>query len=155
MKTVALLIFSIFSLQGTNPSLPFPAQQQENFDWITGEWVRTNDKSGITTTEIWKKETDSMYVGTGLATKNNETVFREDLRLLKKSGKWVYEVSGVNEETTNFILTAISEDSFTAINPENPFPKLISYRKESNRMIAEISDDSRKIIFEFKKTAQK
>lgn len=130
-------------------------QKTENFDWILGYWVRTNGKKDITTTETWKKTSEYSYEGIGLTVKNGETVFRENLRILKKKDDWVYEVTGVNEDTTNFVLSSISENSFKAVNPENPFPKEINYRAENGKLIAEISDDKKKIQFEFKKKDQK
>ncbi|WP_309562412.1 DUF6265 family protein [Christiangramia sp. SM2212] len=125
--------------------------QEDNFDWIIGEWVRINDKEGITTTEKWENSSDNMYSGIGLASKDGEIVFREDLRILKKNDTWIYEVTGVNSDTTNFLISSITSNSFTAINLDNPFPKEINYRAEEGRLIAEISDDENKIVFEFRK----
>ena len=131
------------------------AQETENFDWIMGEWIRINGKVGITTTEKWDKISDTVYFGVGMTKKDNQIIFRENLRLLKKNNNWVYEVTGVNEDTTNFILTSISDVSFKAMNPENPFPKKISYHAKNTNLIAEISDENKKITFEFEKKDQK
>ncbi|MCH4822675.1 DUF6265 family protein [Gramella lutea] len=147
------LIFSIANNKKEADLRQF--QETENFDWILGEWIRTNGKKELITTETWKKTSVNIYEGTGLSMKNGEKVFRENLRILKKKNDWVYEVTGVNADTTNFMLTSISEDSFTAVNPENPFPKEINYRAENGNLIAEISDDGKRIIFEFKRSDQK
>ena len=124
--------------------------QDENFEWLLGNWIRLNDENGIITTESWEKSSNGIYTGRGLAMKNNDTVFREDLRILKKNGNWIYEVTGVNADTTNFIIASVSYSSFTAVNPKNPFPKKINYHLENGRLIAEISDDDKRIVFEFK-----
>ena len=157
MRVCSVLILClIFSLDHHKSPDGFnELQETENFDWMLGDWTRVNDKKGITTTEKWEKTSGNIYIGTGLAAKNGETVFKENLRLLKKDGYWVYEVTGVNPDTTNFVLTSISEDSFSAVNPENPFPKEISYRLENGQMIAEISGDAKKIVFNFEKKVQK
>ncbi|HKJ49426.1 MAG TPA: DUF6265 family protein [Christiangramia sp.] len=70
-----------------------PAQETENFDWLVGNWIRTNGKKESTTTEVWEKSSGNLYIGTGLTKKNNEIVFRENLRLLKKGSNWIYEVT--------------------------------------------------------------
>lgn len=129
----------------------FQSGQETNFDWISGEWIRTNGKAGLITTESWEKISDDTYKGIGLTKKNGETVFREDLRLIKKEENWVYEVVGVNVDTTNFIVTSYSGNSFSAENQENPFPKQIEYSYNEEKLTAEISDENRKIVFEFRR----
>ncbi|SDS45779.1 hypothetical protein SAMN04488553_2302 [Gramella sp. MAR_2010_147] len=144
----------VFPLDSNTIEMDF-RQNPETFDWIIGDWIRTNGMHKLTTTEHWKKISSNLYEGTGVTKKNNETVFRENLRIIKKEEKWIYEVTGVNKETTNFLLTSISDNTFTAVNPENEFPKKISYRTEDKKLIAEISDDRKKEIFEFSKANQK
>lgn len=143
---ILLLIFTTYDCK---------AQETKNFDWMTGEWIRTNGSKGIITSEKWKKVSDTIYIGTGFTEKNAQIVFKENLRLLRNKNKWIYEVTGVNEDTTNFVLTEISDNSFIAINPENPFPKVISYHAKNGKLIAEISNDSKNIVFEFQKKDQK
>ena len=157
MKTYTFLILWLTFSIGNNIITADSLLQRdnENFDWLLGEWTRTNGKKDLITTEAWEKTANNSYSGTGKTKKNNETVFIENLRLIKKKDHWVYEVTGVNEDTTNFILTSFSGKSFSAENPENPFPKTIAYRLEDQKLIAETSDDSRTIIFEFKRSAQK
>lgn len=129
----------------------FNIQQETSFDWITGDWVRINANDDLITTESWKKLSDSIYSGQGISTKNGETIFREDLRIIRKTDHWVYEVVGVNVDTTNFIISSFSSNSFKAGNSENPFPKNIAYKYENEKLVAEISDDHKKIVFEFKR----
>lgn len=157
MRVCIILILCLIHSSDNHKSLADfnDFQETENFDWMLGDWLRTNGKKDLITTETWKKTSDHIYEGTGLAVKNGETVFKENLRILKKKDDWVYEVTGVNEDTTNFILTSISKYSFTAVNPDNPFPKEISYRLEEQKLVAEISDDEKKILFEFKRKDQK
>ncbi len=150
------ILFIIYTIGNNRKTVDeFQQQETENFDWMIGEWTRINGKKEIMTTEKWEKTPGNIYTGTGLSVKKSENVFRENLRLLRKNGKWIYEVTGVNADTTNFILTSISANSFTAVNPDNPFPKKINYQAENGKLIAEISDDEKKILFEFKKSHQK
>lgn len=145
MKNLFIIIIFLFA-----PPVE-DARQETNFDWITGDWTRTNGKTELTTTESWEKLSDSIYKGHGISKKNGETIFREDLRLVKKDDNWIYEVVGVNVDTTNFIITSFSSKSFSAENLKNPFPKQIDYKYENGKLVAEISDDSKKIVFEFRR----
>ena len=43
--------------------------QDENFEWLLGNWIRLNDENGIITTEIWEKSSNGIYTGRGLAMK--------------------------------------------------------------------------------------
>ena len=126
-------------------------QEKANFDWLVGNWIRTNGKKESTTTEVWEKASDNLYLGTGLTKKNNKIVFRENLRLLKKGNNWTYEVTGVNADPTNFAIQSFSENNFIATNPDNPFPKKIEYIYKDGKLVAVISDDHKEIVFEFEK----
>jgi ABC-type multidrug transport system ATPase subunit len=81
--------------------------------------------------------------------REGDTVFREDLRIFKKDSSWVFEVTGVNEDPTPFILTESDSASFIAENPENEFPKLIEYSKTKEGLHAEVKSDEMSIGFDF------
>ena len=150
--SIILICFLSFSFSTRSDlNIKMPAQEKANFDWLVGNWIRTNGKKESTTTEVWEKSSGNLYLGTGLTKKNNEIVFRENLRLLKKGSNWIYEVTGVNADTTNFVIQSFSNNSFIAINPDNPFPKKIEYVYKDEKLVAVISDDDKKIEFEFKR----
>ena len=150
--SIILIICLLFSVNDNDEELHFnQPQETENFEWLVGNWIRTNGKKESITTEIWEKSSDNLYLGTGLTKKNNKIVFRENLRLLKKGNNWTYEVTGVNEDTTNFVIQSYSENSFIATNPDNPFPKKIEYTYKDEKLVAVISDEDKKIVFEFKR----
>lgn len=150
--SIILIITLLFSFNNKyqEPHLN-QLQQTENFDWLIGDWIRTNGKKESITTEIWEKASGNLYLGTGLTKKNNEIVFKENLRLIKKGSNWIYEVTGVNADTTNFVIQSFSENSFIANNPDNPFPKKIEYVYKDEKLVAVISDEDKKIVFEFKR----
>lgn len=128
------------------------SQNTENFDWILGEWVRTNEAAGKVTTEKWKMKSESMYLGEGLTLKGNDTTFHENMKLWKSDDGWCFDVQTPNEvNPTKFKLTHIGEGAFTCENPENEFPKVIKYFKEGEMLKAEISAGEMEVAFEFER----
>ena len=125
--------------------------QETQFNWLLGNWERTNDSKGNKTYESWTKKSDTKYIGLGYTLKNKDTVFKENIHLIKKKEQWVFKVIGVNETPTLFPLSNISLTSFTCNNPENEFPKQIIYSLEGKNLKAVISADRTSIPFLFKK----
>lgn len=121
------------------------------FDWLSGSWIRSNDQDGNITYEHWVKNSGTEYTGLGCTLHNGDTVFKESLKLRKTEDHWNYEVSGVNESTTLFLLTELTESSFECINDYNDFPKKITYVFKDNILKVVISDDDREVIFLFMK----
>jgi hypothetical protein len=123
--------------------------KQHNFDWLIGSWIRTNDKEGYLTHEHWTKISNMEYVGLGYTLQDQDTVFKERLRLIKSSTNWSLEVTGVNEHPTLFRLTNFSANSFECENKTNEFPKYIAYSLQDNILLAKISDEENEISFLF------
>ncbi len=121
----------------------------QNFDWLLGEWIRTNEKSDRNTYENWIKQSDTLYLGIGYTLQNSDTLFKEEIHLLKSAHEWIYRVYGVNRRPTSFRVTHRTLNSFVCQNDKNPFPKLISYTLEDDILTAEISADGKKIRFLF------
>lgn len=130
-------------------------QKDSQFGWLCGNWERTNGPEDIFTTEKWEQISDEVYAGVGISMKNGQVVFEEQLKLFKLNGDWLYRVTGVNEEPTDFKLTTISKNGFTAENPANEFPKIIRYNFHAKNLNAEISGGERTVTFIFKKLDQK
>lgn len=149
MKNKLLLLLFLLLIVSCN-------DPKENFEWLTGSWVRTNNEKGTVTKEIWKKTAENDYQGLGYTLQNKDTVFKENIRLFKDNDNWVYEVTGVHENPVKFKFSSYKEHQFVAENAENEFPKKIIYYTENDQLIAIISagEESIKFIFE-KDTIQK
>jgi hypothetical protein len=126
-----------------------------DFDWLIGNWIRTNDKEDQLTYEYWTKRSKVEYMGWGYTLQQADTIFKEHLRLIKIDNLWNFEVSGVNESPTNFQLTDISENSFLCENKNNDFPKQIEYAGDEDILLAKISDSTTVISFSFQKILPK
>ena len=123
---------------------------ENNFDWLIGNWQRSNETEGKQTYENWVKVNKDTYQGFGFTIKENDTIWKEDMRLVHVSDAWNFEVKGKGEtDATVFILTKIEEDNFICENEANEFPKKISYSKSDHGILAVISGGDLEIPFEF------
>lgn len=123
-------------------------------DWLIGNWERTNDEEESQTHETWKKISDEEYLGISWTIENNDTVFKENLRVAKIKNQWNLEVTGVNEAPILFPITEFSKYSFISENEQNEFPKKIVYTQEDQNLKAVISDRENEITFLFERLAK-
>jgi len=124
---------------------------QDDFDWLIGSWIRTIDKEENITYESWSKISNIEYKGLGCTLRKSDTIFKEHLRLIKINENWSFEVTGVNENPTLFLVTEQTENSFVCENKINEFPKIIEYSLQDNVLLAKISDGDTEISFPFEK----
>lgn len=158
MKTLTI-IFSFFIFISCNSKEEKKTKVQDettrkfNFDFLIGEWLRTNDTEGRATFEIWKKNNDSTYLGHGFTMREKDTIWQETVLLSTIKGEWYFQVKSLEDSVSiDFRLTDYENNSFVFENQQNEFPKVIKYRKNGkDKLHAEISADTIKIDFEFQK----
>ena len=127
-------------------------QSTENFDWLLGNWKRTNEEKGKETFENWKKANDNEYKGIGFTLQNRDTLSQEQMKLIQTNGKWNLLVKTPDEKDfIKFEMTEIADDKFECKNDTLDFPKLIKYWKNGDKMNAIVSGDSLKLSFEFER----
>lgn len=126
----------------------------KNFDYLVGKWVRTNDKVGPKTYEHWSKKNEEEYIGIGFTLTEKDTVFKENLRLIKINNVWNYEVTGVNETPTYFKFSSQSANKFVCENPTNEFPKKIVYQLSGDSLRAFVSAGETNLTFDFQKLSK-
>lgn len=128
----------------------------ESFDWLLGEWRRTNEQEGKQTFENWKKARDTEYHGFGFTLQNSDTVWKENIILIKHDTIWNFEVTGHGEDQpTIFRIINIGRESFDSENQENEFPQVISYSRDKNNLKAVISGNGMVIPFDFAPVEEK
>lgn len=137
MKSIYFLLLTLVLSSCIGTKVP-----SQNFDWLIGNWQRTNDKSADNKTyEEWKKESRDKYVGYGWTVNKNDTISAELIYLEKKNGKWNFIVYPMEDTIpTLFTMTNIEKDKFECENPENEFPKKITYSWNGKELIAVISN---------------
>lgn len=122
-----------------------------NFNWLLGEWQRTNEEPNMETFEYWKKANDSTFFGMGIRVQNKDTLFLEKMKLLKTKKDWNLKVITKEDDApTVFKVINIAPNEFTCENPENEFPNKIHYFKEGDLLKAIISNEEMEILFQFK-----
>ena len=127
-------------------------QPKENFDWLLGNWKRTNEEKGKETFENWKKINDSEYNGIGFTLQNRDTLSQEQMKLKQTNGKWNLLVKTPDEmDFIKFEITEMADDKFECKNETLDFPKLIKYWKNGDKLNAIVSGDSLKLSFEFER----
>lgn len=152
--TIYIVLFSFLSCSNNfkNENLTIDKTKNSNdFDWLIGNWERKNDEIGKKTYEHWRKESPEIYVGEGFTLSENDTIFKENLRLIKIRDVWNLEVTGVNEFPTLFKFINHAKNTFTCENKLNEFPKIIEYSFDEKILTAKISDDENQISFLFEK----
>jgi hypothetical protein len=154
MKHLSILLFiaTILACKDAPSPVLKRAMPSVRFDWLNGHWQRSNDEPGQMTYEQWQKTNDSLYIGLGYTMKGQDTIWRENIKLMKADSSWVYAVTGISDtKTTDFILTHITELSFTCENQGNEFPKKIDYTLQGDSIKATISGGGPDISFLFGK----
>ena len=150
MKSTLIII--LFIIAGSCTNKPVDRAPIDNFDWLVGQWERTNEEPGKTTIESWTKNNESEYYGHGFTLQNSDTIWQENVRLTKQNETWTYEVTQKGDPIpTPFTLTHIGKESFVCENKLNEFPKSIRYNRNFDNIKAEISGGDTKILFDFKK----
>lgn len=124
------------------------SQASPDFDWLLGNWARQNDPEGKQTFEHWRKKSESEYLGLGYTLEEQDTTWKENIRLIEESGTWRFEVSGEGS-MTSFRVSDTDSVSFVCENPDNEFPKKISYTRVGDKVNALISGGDMEIPFLF------
>lgn len=155
MKQLIILLFILifFSCKkNENPIINNTESTKTQFDWLVGKWIRKNDKDSRQTFENWEKKSNTEYIGVSYTLLNNDTVWKENVKLSKSNNTWLFAVTGEKDKNpTIFKLSTIDDSSFAFENKENEFPKLIQYKNNGNKFSAIVSGNDMIIPFEFEK----
>jgi len=122
----------------------------ESFDWLPGNWQRVNEAPDKQIYERWVKIGNKEYTGFGYTLKNTDTIWQEDIKLVKHDSTWNFEVMGKGEDQpTIFRIKNFEPGRFNAENQANEFPKNITYSKNGDKLHAVISGGGEQIQFDF------
>ncbi len=127
------------------------AQSPTDFSWLQGKWQKQNVKPGSSAFEIWEITSDEID-GIGFTMKEADTVFVENLKILRQRDHYYYVADVAhNPKPTYFKMTEVSAHGFTCENPDHDFPKKISYSLEGDVLNVIISGNGKSIPFNFSK----
>ncbi|GGZ18471.1 hypothetical protein GCM10007049_08300 [Echinicola pacifica] len=153
MKPYILLIFTCISFCSCNDKNTSAdrVDQEGSFDWLLGEWLRTNDDEGLATYEKWHRSQDG-YSGIGYTVKGDDTVKMEYMDLTTENGQWSLSVAIPGEvEATLFRMDSLEENYFRCINDSIYFPRKIEYWQLENELVGKVSNEDMEIFFSFQK----
>lgn len=123
-------------------------------EWLIGNWENTSEEGKFT--EKWKKKDRKTLLGNSYFVIENDTVFSEEVTLVQRGKELIYAVKIVTDPSaglTEFKLTSSSENQLVFENPENDFPKKITYsRIHKDSIFAEISGGGNPQGFPMKRT---
>ena len=151
-KAVLSHVSGITELEIAHDHLIASLPKEADFSYLLGEWKRSNEAAGKETFEHWQKISDNEYAGLGYTLVAGDTVWKEDIQLIREEDHWHYEVLGMGDSVpTPFKVTEAGANSFACFNPVNEFPKTINYILEGTQLTAIISDEENKIVFQFER----
>ncbi|MFM1932302.1 MAG: hypothetical protein RL226_1605 [Bacteroidota bacterium] len=148
MKSSLLLFAAVIALF-VFPSSGVKEASGNSFDWLVGEWKRTNDENGYQTYERWTRLEDGNYLGHGDVYAEGEVVFQEELRLRLSNNEWTLTVSSVGQDPVVFRMSSSTDSSFVVENPSHDFPKIIRYARVVDELHASIEGGTVLIDFFF------
>lgn len=114
------------------------SEQKAPFDSFVGNW-KTSMEGGIYF-ETWSKISDENFKGQAYMIGGIDTLSHEFFEVMKKDDSWMLTVSSAAFDPVDFKIDEFSEEHFKALNPENDFPKIISYQKTTGGLNAYITN---------------
>jgi hypothetical protein len=110
-------------------------------DWLPGKWENKSIDGDLL--ETWTKLNDSVYYGQSFFIKGKDTLHSEHIQLVQKGENLLY-ISNIkgqnNDKPVTFIKNDTIEKQLVFENPNNDYPKKISYNPISkDGLIIEIS----------------
>lgn len=150
-KTAALLAFLLpccIAAIAQHPSSSWPER-------LAGRWE--GDLGGRRYVEEWHLVNDSTCIGRALMYAGERVVSREEMRLIRFAGHWLYLADPGGQGVTCFVRGGEEGDTWTFENREHDFPKRIGYRIEGDALtawIAGASDDDHHMVFPLKRVSR-
>ncbi len=113
----------------------------ENVGWLAGCWANRSGK--ITSYELWKKISDTLYEGKSFTIKGDDIAVDETMLLVQRGNDLWYIPTVKNQndgKQVPFRLTSAENKQLVFENPGHDFPQKITYTQWSaDSLVAEIS----------------
>lgn len=118
--------------------------------WLTGRWCAADGDEQVE--ELWLSPRGTTLLGLSRTTNAEETVAFEYLRIVEAGGELQYVAQPAGRPPTVFSLGASGEQWVRFENPAHDFPQRIEYRRDGDRLRAEIAgpgDGGRELVISF------
>jgi hypothetical protein len=117
---------------GCGPSAgPTPA---ESLSWLEGTW--THQEGELTTEERWVETPDGRLLGAGRVTVDGKLGFAETLAISVGQDGLVLTAWPAGKDPVRFAEETRDAASVTFGNPDNDFPKRLSYRVQDDQKLS-------------------
>ena len=129
-KTILILIISVTL---TSCLKSKEASKIVVADWLIGKWENNSENGNLS--ETWKKVSDSLFQGQSYFIKGKDTLHSEQMQLEQKGEALLYisTIKGQhNDQPIIFTQNDTIEKKLVFENPNNVYPKKISYSKITN-----------------------
>jgi hypothetical protein len=124
LYALLFVCFNIVILTGCSDS-GLKESNTDSFKWLIGNRIDTT----MEFYENWAGSGDSVLNGNGYQVVDGDTIFEELLSIKRAGNNWSYVVRYGTEET-RFTLSNAPGDSLVFENPDNEFPRRITYIKK-------------------------
>jgi hypothetical protein len=118
---------------------------------LQGKWASTES---VLFNEYWIINSDTLLKGQGYSLQENDTVFKEELKIYLDGGSIYYAAKvGERDQFISFKLIEAKRRSWVFENHEHDYPNIISYKLVGEKMIATTtnSNGNKKIEFVMKR----
>lgn len=135
IEFAALVVFFLF-LAACGEAKPNSAGQEVSFQWLSGCW-ESQDGAEV---EVWMPSQDSALQGFAVTVRDGRVGFFEVLAITRTDGVYRYVAAPNGKNTTEFDLTEYDATSATFTNAKHDYPQVIAYRRDSDQLLATISE---------------
>lgn len=154
MKKAALLVITL-TLVSCKKEDSKSYTELDRARWFIGNWENITSEGRLS--ESWIVKNDSTYAAQTyfIGKENNDTIFSEIVDLMQRGNDLYYIPKFTNNQenkTTEFRMTSASNNFLVFENPNNDFPKKITYKRvNQDSIFAEISGGGKTQSFPFKR----
>ncbi len=113
------------------------AEPAPSLDWIAGHWCM--EDGAVAIDELWLPPHGGVVLGLSRTRTPEATDGFEYLRIVETDGVPSYVAQPGGRPATAFPMTAFGELWIRFENPEHDFPQRIEYRRDGDRLYAEIA----------------
>lgn len=145
---VAGLILSII----TSCYRPSAYESMKDLQQLNGKW---SSSESVLFNEYWQIKSDTLLLGQGYSLQDNDTAFKEELKIYYYEGHVFYGAKvGESEQFVSFKLMKAWKKKWIFENLDHDYPNIITYKIDGNRLVATTtnSNGNKKIEFIMKRT---
>lgn len=133
---------------------PTPQQSFNDLQQLEGKWTSQN----VQFNEHWEIKSDTLMLGMGFSLQENDTAFKEELKIYYKEGIVYYAAKvGGSLQFVSFKLIEAKKNLWIFENKTHDYPNIISYKLLNNNELIAVTTNSngnKKIEFVMKRTQQ-